>query len=183
MCYDAGVRLNFLAAFVLGALVWPAGSNPAQLELVDASRVYAPEQAIQVRLSNRGTTPVYFITEVRSGVRTLKGSRLPGLPVYERRRQKSFFRSERWVYATSERARFRAAALAPDDSVVFTVQFSRPDKYKVHVRYWQQEDIGDAEAFLNLDVQQISKRYGNKLRWTSTPSFRIVAPAPARPAK
>lgn len=164
-------------------MVWPGGSNPAQLELVEASRVYAPEHTIQVRLSNQGTTPIYFITEVRSGVRTLKENRLPGLPVYERRRQKLFFRAERWVYATSERARFRAAALPPDDSVVFTVNFSRPDNYKVHVGYWRQEDIGDAEAFLNLDIQQISQRYRNKLRWTSTPSFRIAAPAPARPAK
>ena len=177
------MRLNFLLALFLSVLAWPAGSSPARLELVDASRVYAPELAIQVRLANRGTTPIYFMTEVRSGVRTLKGNRLPGLPAYERRRQKSFFRAERWVYATSERARFRPAALAPDDSVVFTVNFSRPDKYKVHVGYWRQEDIGDAQAFLNLDVQQISKRYSNKLRWTSTPSFRIAAPAPARPAK
>lgn len=183
VCYHFEVRAHLLSALLLTALVWPAGSGPAELELVNARRVYAPAQAIQVRLTNRGTTPVYFMTEVRSGVRTQQGSRLPGLPVYERRRLKWPFRSERWVYATNEHARFRAATLAPNDSVVFTVNFSRPDKYKVHVAYWRQEDIGNAEAFLNLGVQEISKRYGNKLRWTSTPSFRIAAPTPAPPVK
>lgn len=182
MCYDATVRATLSAVVLLGTLGW-LGSNPAQLELAEGSRVYAPEQAIKVRLTNRDDKPIYFITEVRSGAQTARGSRLPGLPVYERRRQKSFFRSERWVYSTSERARFRAAALAPSDSVTFTVNFSRPDKYKVHVGFWRQEDVGDAEAFLKLDVQQISKRYGGKLRWTSTPSFRVLRATPSRPAK
>lgn len=177
------MRVGFSATFLLGALLGLFSSNPAQLELVEASREYAPDQAIPVRLTNRGLTPLYLIAEVRTGVRTAQGRPLPGLPVYERRRQKFFFRSERWVYTTGQRARFRAAALAPGDSVSFSVSFSRPAKYKVHLSFWRQEDIGDPEAFLQLDVQEIEKRYQRQMRWTSTPSFRIRAPAPSQPAQ
>lgn len=159
--------------------LWPFGRNPARLELVEAVRIFAPKETIQVRLTNVGETPLYIITEVHRRVRTAQGRRLPGLPVYERRRQKFFFRSDRWVYRTNERARFRAAALEPGDSITFPVHFSRPSRYKVHLGYWRDKDIGDRKAFLKMDVQEIEKRYNRKVRWISSQSFRIRAPKAA----
>lgn len=172
--------LLFLAFASLGL---PFTDNPARLELVETQRVYAPDEPIQVRLTNRGDTPLYLITEVRPGVRTAQGRRLPGLPVYERRRQKFFFRSERWVYAGREGARFRPAVLEPGDSVTFPVNFSPPAKYKVHLRYWRNKDIPDPAAYLKLAVEEVEERLGRKARWTSTPSFRIQPPAGAKAAR
>ncbi|MBI4461650.1 MAG: hypothetical protein HY653_01985 [Acidobacteria bacterium] len=154
----------------------PFRKNPAKLELVEESRNYAPGENIQVRLTNRSDEPMYIITEVQAGVRTDQGKRLPGQPVYERRKHKFFFRSERWVYAGQRGARFRVASLAPGDSVVFPVSFSPPAKYKVHLRFWRTQDIGDSEQFLKLDVQQIEEQFNRKARWTSTASFRIRKP-------
>ncbi len=174
----------FSAVLLVAAFAWPFTRGPARLELVENSRTYAPDQLIQVRLVNRGDTPIYFLTEVRRrGARTAQRRRLPGLPIYERRRRRFFFRVDRWVYATHGRARFRAAALEPGDSVVFRVSFAQPSKFKVHVSYWRTQDIGDANEFLQLGLEQIKQHYRKKMRWTSTPTFRIRSPAPKASAK
>ena len=61
----------FSAVLLVAAVAWPFTRGPARLELVENSRAYAPDQPIQVRLVNRGDTPIYFLTEVRRrGART-----------------------------------------------------------------------------------------------------------------
>jgi len=175
------VALGCSCLVLLAQLGLPFKSKPARLELVEETRAYAPDQNIPVRLSNRSEEPIYLITEIKSGVRTEQGRRLPGQPVYERRRQKFFFRSERWAYSGVERARFRPAVLEPGDAVVFPVTFSAPAKYKVHLRFWRRKDIQDPEAFLQMNVMEIEERFERKAKWLSTPSFRIRAPQPAAP--
>lgn len=167
-------------------LVWfgfPFKGSPVRLELVESSRVYAPAQAISVRLANQSDEPIYIITEVQGRVRTVNGKALPGVPVYERRRQKFFFRSERWAYSGVEAARFRPAALPSQDAVLFPVSFSAPAKYKVRLRCWRSRDIGDPGEFLKLNARQIEDRYGRKARWLSTPAFRIRSPVPPAPPR
>jgi hypothetical protein len=102
--------------------------------------------------------------------------------VHERRKRKFFFRSDRWVYTSSEQARFAGALLEPGDAVRFDTRFSLPASYRIYVRYWWMESDEEKKEFLKLDMKALEDKYGQRARWLNTSTFRIKAPPAAKPA-
>jgi len=155
----------------------PQGKVELRLELAKPQREFAPDQAIPLRLSNGSSRPLYLIVERRANVRTERGRPFPGVPVHERRKPKFFFRSDRWVYTSSEQARFAGALLGPGDAVRFDTRFSLPANYRIYVRYWWMENEEEEKEFLKLTMQALEDKYGERARWLNTPTFRIKAPS------
>ena len=185
MLSSQGMMNRIALAFVLGLAATtsaaPQGKVELRLELAKPQREFAPDQAIPLRLSNGSSRPLYLIVERRGNLRTERGARFPGVPVHERRKRKFFFRSDRWVYTSSEQARFTGALLEPGDAVRFDTRFSLPASYRIYVRYWWMANEEEEKEFLKLTMQALEDKYGERARWLNTPTFRIKAP-PAKPA-
>ena len=172
------LRLFFGLSLGLLLLAAQASAQGAKMELLmeEDQRRFAPDQLIHLRLSNGSSRPLFMIVERRAHQRTEKGQRFPGVPVHERRKRKFLFRSDRWVYTSSEQARFAGALLQPGDALRFETRFSRPAGYRIYVRYWWMESAEEEKEFLQLDMKTLEEKYGRRARWLNTPTFRIQAP-------
>lgn len=166
------IGLALLGAAAVGAV--PQGK--VELRLEGGARWFAPDQAIPLVLENGSSRPLFLIVERRPNQRTEKGQRFPGVPVHERRKRKFFFRSDRWVYTSSERARFAGALLGPGDAFRFETRFSQPANYRIYIRYWWMQTPEEEKEFLRLDMKALEEKYNRQARWLNTPTFRVQAP-------